>query len=98
YIHQSQDAHATVHLDDWKLGAHGDFFAADPAEPPALELYDLAADPGEHHDIAASHPDVVCDLHARLREFGAWQRQGVAAYDEGRDGFVAPKDWRILTP
>ena len=28
----------------------------------------------------------------------AWQKPGVAAYDEGREGFVAPKDWNILKP
>lgn len=29
-----------------------------------LALHDLAADPGERHDVAAAHPDVVRDLQA----------------------------------
>ncbi|MFZ5831823.1 MAG: sulfatase-like hydrolase/transferase [Planctomycetota bacterium] len=95
YIHQSEDAHASVHLGDWKLVAHGDFFAENPAAAPRLELYNLAADPGETTDLAAKHPDRVRQLHRLLREFGALQKPGVTAYDEGREGFVAPKDWMI---
>jgi arylsulfatase A-like enzyme len=95
YIHQSADARASVHLGNWKLVAHGDFLAEKPATAPTLELYDLAADPAETNDIAASHPEKVADLHRRLREFGTWQKPGVSNYEAGRKGFVAPKDWVI---
>jgi hypothetical protein len=30
------------------------------------ELYDLATDPGERHNVAHQHPDVVAELRARL--------------------------------
>ena len=33
------------------------------------ELYDLDKDPGEHADLAATHPDVVAKLRARYSEF-----------------------------
>ncbi len=95
YLHQNEDAHASVHLGTWKLVAHGDFFAAQPGTPPQLELYDLATDPAEATDVAARHPERVADLHRRLRAFGSWQQPGVSAYGEGRQGFVAPKDWVI---
>ena len=95
YMHQNEDAHASVHLGQWKLVAHGDFFAERPSSAPTLELYDLAADPAEMTDLAVKHRDLVAQLHRRLREFGAWQKPGVAAYDEGREDFVAPKDWVI---
>ncbi|MBI5689540.1 MAG: sulfatase-like hydrolase/transferase [Verrucomicrobia bacterium] len=95
YLHQNEDAHASVHLGSWKLVAHGDFFAEKPAAPPSLELYDLAADPAEKNDLAAREPHRVLELHRRLREFGTWQMPGVGAYTEGKDGFVPPKDWRI---
>lgn len=32
-------------------------------------LFDLAADPGELHDVAAEHPQVLADLHARYTRF-----------------------------
>ena len=93
YMHQSADAHASVHLGNWKLVAHGDFFPEQPATKPALELYDLAVDPTEKSDLASHKPDVVARLYSLLREFGTWQQTGVSAYTEGSDGFVPPKDW-----
>jgi arylsulfatase A-like enzyme len=35
---------------------------------PTLELYDIAADPREEHDVAAEHPDVVAKLSKMMRE------------------------------
>ncbi len=35
------------------------------------ELFDLGADPGEQHNVAAAHPEVVKDLHRQLL---AWMR------------------------
>ncbi|RYD73731.1 MAG: arylsulfatase, partial [Verrucomicrobiaceae bacterium] len=95
YIHQNADAHASVHLEQWKLVAHGDFFEEKPVTAPRLELYDLATDPGETTDLAAKHPETVAQLHQHLREFGTWQKPGARPYSEGRAGFVAPKDWVI---
>jgi arylsulfatase A-like enzyme len=41
------------------------------------ELYDLAADPGERHNLASSHPDIVRALHlAIVRWLAAVQRPG----------------------
>lgn len=98
YMHQSEDAHASVHLGHWKLVAHGDFFPERPATEPKLELYDLAADPAEKSDRAAEMTAVVAQLHAKLREFGTWQQAGVSAYREGSAGFVPPKDWVVGGP
>lgn len=98
YIHQGADAHASVHLGNWKLVAHGDFFAAEADDKPELELYDLAEDSSEKRNVAAEHPDRVAALHRALREFGTWQKSGVGSYEEGRAGFKAPEDWRITRP
>jgi arylsulfatase A-like enzyme len=39
-----------------------------PVRTTGLELYDLAADPGERKDVAALHPDVVVRIQARAEE------------------------------
>lgn len=39
--------------------------------PQVFKLFDLEADPGELHDIAAEHPDVVAEYGEKLR---TWQR------------------------
>jgi len=38
-------------------------------KPVGPELYDLQADPGEQNNIAADHPQIVADLHARFRQW-----------------------------
>jgi hypothetical protein len=37
--------------------------------PEPLELYDLEADPGETHDLAAEHPDRVARMQAALENW-----------------------------
>ena len=51
-------AYRTVRHGDWKL-------AVDPIIEQTW-LFDLAQDPGEQHNLAANHPEVVADLKARL--------------------------------
>ena len=54
--------HRAVRHGDWKLLMDGGVFL----------LFDLAKDPGEHHDLAAIHPEVVADLGQR---YLAWEKQ-----------------------
>ena len=51
-------AYRTVRHGDWKL-------AVDPIIEQTW-LFDLSQDPGEQHNLAANHPEVVADLKARL--------------------------------
>ncbi|HWI58162.1 MAG TPA: sulfatase-like hydrolase/transferase, partial [Bacillota bacterium] len=95
YLHQNEQASASVHEGRWKLVAHGDFFSEKPATAPKFELYDLQADPGEKTDLAGSQSNLVSRLHAKLRQFGTLQKTAGTGYDEGREGFKAPKDWVI---
>jgi arylsulfatase A len=37
---------------------------ADPAAP--VELYDLSVDPGEQHDVADRHPDIVAEIRTAM--------------------------------
>jgi arylsulfatase A-like enzyme len=73
---------AAVRMENWKLlvNAAGDGAAAPAAkkkakkqQPPrpsaAIELYDLANDVGEEHNLAADHPAKVAQLRARLDEW-----------------------------
>lgn len=95
YIHQNEDAHASVHLGEWKLIAHGDFFADIPRNLLKFELFDIARDPGEKDDLAAKRPDKIVELHGLLKKFGTWQQPGARPYGEGQKVFVAPKDWVV---
>lgn len=94
YIRQAETAHASVHELPWKLVAHGDVFAEQNASG-SQELYNLATDPGETNNVAASHPQIVARLQKQLNDFGKLQRPGVKSYEEGRRGFKAPKDWMV---
>ena len=93
YIHQSESAHGSVHEDNWKLIAHGDFMGV--GSRPELELYDLDKDPAEKANLAERHPDITARLYKQLRDFGKLQKPGAGAYNDGRQGFRAPKDWVI---
>jgi len=95
YVHQAEEAQASVHDGKWKLVGKGDVFAEKPPAAPTWELYDLEADPTEKTDVGADHTDIARRLRARLHEFGKLEVPGVKAYNEGREGFKAPKDWVI---
>jgi arylsulfatase A-like enzyme len=66
-------------------------------EVPKLELYDLEKDPGEEHDIAEAHPDLVERMHA---EYQAWFRDVSATrgFDPPRIEIGGPReDPTVLT-
>jgi hypothetical protein len=60
-----------------------------------VELYNIAVDPGENTDLSAEHPEIVRRLLDRMKEFRRLKIEGVPGYMEGREGFKAPKDWKI---
>ena len=59
--------------EQYNLDAHPGLVTGDA--PAAMQLYDLQTDPGEQHDVAAQHPDIVERLKAKhaamLREVPA---------------------------
>ena len=54
-------------------GSYGDGGSRSEHSPPLL--FNLAEDPGEHHNIAKAHPDIVAEL---IRETEAHRKQMVA--------------------
>lgn len=59
---------------------------------PAWHLYDLRKDPGEHHDIAAVHPEQVAQM---LRDWKAYaQRSNIVTDADGRPASPA----RVASP
>ena len=46
---------------------HGDLKLISTGRDRTLELYDLAADPGEQHDLAAERPRVAAEMLGRVR-------------------------------
>lgn len=58
YRNKDQGPYSVIHEGDWKLIRwYG---------PPRIELYDLAVDPSEKNDLAASMPDKTAQLNERL--------------------------------
>ena len=92
YLHQSKDASSSLHLGPWKLIVKGDAFHSDNL---VLELYNLENDPGEKNNLADKHPDRTAAMLSRIKEFGKLQTPGATPYSQGREGFIAPKDWLI---
>lgn len=74
----------------WKLIVEG------PADAASFELFAIADDPHERHDLSSERPEVVRALLEHARAWRARQPSAsVAPYWEGQAGFVAPRDWRI---
>ncbi len=59
-LHEGKTPIQAARFGDWKVVRNG-------IRQP-LELYDLARDPGETRDIAASHPDLVARGQAILNQ------------------------------
>jgi arylsulfatase B len=61
----------------------------------SVELFRLDHDPSEKTNLAVERPEIVAQLMKRLKEFRRLKIEGVPGYNEGREGFKAPKDWVI---
>jgi arylsulfatase A-like enzyme len=81
YSNQGGFPGGAVRMGRWKL--------VERYEDGRVQLYDLAADPGERHDLAASEPRRVTPMRERLH---AWYRDVGAQFLRARDD--GPEPWR----
>jgi arylsulfatase A-like enzyme len=99
YIAQKKPEQIAVHDGTWKLVVQGgdvlDVALDDVPEGMTVELFQLDTDPGESTNRAANEPEIVEQLLKRLKTFRALKLDGVPGSNEGREDFVAPKDWKI---
>ena len=73
-VHHSISGRFAVREGKWKLvlcpgsGGWSDRFSPLPANPPPLQLYDMAQDPGERENLQDQHPEIVRRLTAKLQQ------------------------------
>jgi arylsulfatase A-like enzyme len=58
-VYNIEPGQGAIRVGDWKLHWI-------PTLPPLVELFDLAADPGESTNLADVHPEIVADLQERV--------------------------------
>jgi arylsulfatase len=79
----------------------GDNPSAHPSED-RWELYDVAADPSECRDLAATHPENLRELQAmwtrEAERYGALPLQAIRVFGHGRPPIVPPSDRLVLRP
>lgn len=94
YMAQSGPTHAAIHSGNLKLIRIPGGTKKKPQGEKTL-LFNLAKDPHEQNDISAKHSDKVKTLSQKLDQFLKLKIDGAPVYGEGRQGFKAPKDWKI---
>jgi len=83
---------------EWKLVVRGPNIIDPEADDSqrTRELYRIADDPNERHDLAARNPDLVRRMYEKLQAFRSLQpANAIPPYDVGREGFKAPKEWKL---
>ena len=81
---------------EWKLVVVGpELTGSGAAEASRTLLYAIESDPHELEDVSADHPEVVARLMEKAIAFRTLQPpDAVPPYGAGREGFVAPPDWK----
>ena len=99
---QGEATEQISHADhDWKLVVTGPNVADTKADDAKRErfLFRIVEDPFEKINLAKKHPGVVKRMYQKVKAFRELQpADGVPPYAEGREGFVAPKEWLMPGP
>jgi arylsulfatase len=91
----------------WKAVAFHPLFPYEEGENPSAhpsedrwELYDVAEDPSECHDLAATHPEKLRELRVRwvaeAERYGALPLQAIRIFGHGRPPIVPASDRVVL--
>ena len=81
---------------EWKLMVTGPSLADRRADSNRRKilLFQILEDPNETTNLANRRPDVASKMLVQAKKFRELQPpDGLPPYDEGREGFVAPKEW-----
>ena len=96
---QGEDSEqVSVITPEWKLVVTGPRItdAAGDASKRETFLFAIDRDPNETENVAGEHPAIVEWLMAKATDFRALQpANAVPPYDEGKEGFKAPKEWKM---
>jgi arylsulfatase A-like enzyme len=84
-----EDFRGAIRMGEWKLIVHA-------ALPARLELFDIANDPEEAQNQAATYPERVQDLLARLNAYA--YEMAPSLYLESLAPGVSPAIWRANPP
>lgn len=92
--------HYGLKTNDWKLVVQGfDLRREGLTDSHEVFLYKMPGDLNETTNVATKHPKVVDDLAKKMiAHRGLQPDNGVTHFWVGREGFTAPKDWRIEKP
>ncbi len=82
-VYNVEPGQGAIRVGDWKLHWI-------PTLPPVVELFDLAADPGETTNLADVHPDIVADLQARVVDLARTMAPPLLFASAIRTTFSAP--------
>jgi arylsulfatase A-like enzyme len=64
-------------------------------DKPTIELFHLLKDPAESKDLAGKEPERVAAMLKRMKAHRRLKIEGIPHFLEGKEGFVAPKNWLI---
>ena len=103
YIAQGRPEQMALCDDTWKLVVtNGSVLDVNLEEDgvggektPKVELFRIDRDPSESKNLLMVYPDVAAVMLKRLQAFRRLKIDGIPNYREGRQGFRAPKDWKI---
>lgn len=99
-LHNATPFSGALRMGDWKIvrnGSHGANAIKGP-EKETWELFNIADDPGEQNDVAATHSAEFARLKAKLEELAAEAAPPHLLSNQPPAGFTVPEVWGEAAP